>query len=380
LTHEQHDRAISSFKERVFGAQSVIQVEGQEFDPATEFCIVQDGSVVCSKEGTELCQLKRGESFGKLAPFGEAVCMSTVAAGIEGTRLLCVSRKEFWAAMQTVPRAVDTPLSSGVLDAKLDRLLARADTLGRDPAAVRVLQAFEIDSMAFEEACNDVNELAAASWRAIMVCKQLVSARQTTQHDNSDPSSWKLYALLKKVVRSFRARRVAEVKAEFGPHEKVVTRVQARIRGFLERRRLREDSMDAAQAGADAARRDLADLVDAELDFWDWPRVSMRLLHTWTLFQGRTAFSPVRVSRRCWSTAICGMQRRKAISLLPTVSRRSSFKKRCSTRRWANSSRLWYDSCAATVCGYADATILIATFFSLIKSRPLLRLCAASVE
>jgi hypothetical protein len=160
------------------------------------------------------------------------------------------------------------------LDAKLDQLLDKVDRAAKNGAATRALDAFEIDAIAFEDACKDLNDLAAASWRAIMVCKQLAAARQKTLHSDSDRTSWKLYFLLRRVVRSFRARRVAEVKAEFGPHENVVTRVQARIRGFLERRRLRQDSVDAAKAGADAALRDLADLSNAELDFWDWPRVS----------------------------------------------------------------------------------------------------------
>jgi hypothetical protein len=165
----------------------------------------------------------------------------------------------------------DESASNNELDAKLDQLLEKVSS---NPAGSRALDAVEIEAIAFEEACKDVNVLAAASWRAIMVCQQLVAARQKILHDNSDQTSWKLYFLLRKVVRSFRARRLAKLKAEFGPHESVVRRVQARIRGFLERRRLRQDSARAAKAGAAAALRDIADLKHEELDFWDWPRVS----------------------------------------------------------------------------------------------------------
>ena len=289
LTKEQHRRAITSFKEQVFSGGAVIHVEGKAPDPATEFCIVQDGSVICSIEDTYKKTLNGGATFGRLDPFGKAVCITTVAAGAEGVRLLCASRQDFWTSLQ--PSIADTNVSKSGMDAKVDddpvvdtrldaklehmqKLLEKADRAAQNGAANRALDACEIDAIAFEDACKDVNDLAAASWRAIMVCKQLISARQKTLHDGSDRTSWKLYFLLRRVVRSFRSRRIAAVTAEFGPHEKVVTRVQARIRGFLERRRLRQDSADAAKAGANAAMRDVGNLTNAELDFWDWPRVS----------------------------------------------------------------------------------------------------------
>ena len=283
LSAEQYESVLGSFKERVLERGCVIQLEGQAAESATEFCVVQEGSVVCTKGDLEVCSLKRGECFGEIAPFGETPCANTVAVETEQARLLCISRTEFWAAMQVKSATTDAepePATDADLhaemSAKLDMLLANARDApfgGALGGPNRVLHAAEIDAMAFEEACKDLNELAAASWRAIMVCKQLLVTRQTTSRDESSAPSWKLHALLTKVVRSFRARRIAKVVAEFGPHETIIMQVQARIRGFLERRHLRQDSAGAKEVGAAAAKRDLADIKDAELDFWDWPRV-----------------------------------------------------------------------------------------------------------
>ena len=134
-------------------------------------------------------------------------------------------------------------------------------------------QATRMDIITFEDACSDLNELATATWRAILVCKNLVATRQTTSREKQAAPSWKLCLLLARVVRAYRARRIARVKAEFGPHEKVVTQVQARIRGFLERRGLRTDAARAEQEGEADAKKDVDSINDAELDFWEWPRV-----------------------------------------------------------------------------------------------------------
>ena len=125
-------------------------------------------------------------------------------------------------------------------------------------------QATRMDIITFEDACSDLNELATATWRAILVCKNLVATRQTTSREKQAAPSWKLCLLLARVVRAYRARRIARVKAEFGPHEKVVTQVQARIRGFLERRGLRTDAARAEQEGEADAKTMIAKMLEAQ--------------------------------------------------------------------------------------------------------------------
>lgn len=277
LSAAQFGRVVATFTTKSLILGAVIFAEGAPVTENSEFSIVEEGTVSVVKGGVEVCELGRGECFGELAMISGQPRKTTVVAKSEHVRLLSVERRLFWAAVAPANKAENTNDALCEVKQQLTMLQEALQAQCRSPKRSRkVLRATEIDIMSFEEAAEDLNELASASWRALTVCKQLVATRQTTAHASTTGATWRLNALLVRVVKAFRANRIARVKAEFGPHEDTLTRVQARIRGFLERRRLQRDDSEASIKGTEAAKVDIANIADKELEFWDWPRVSAR--------------------------------------------------------------------------------------------------------
>ena len=275
LTAAQYSRLCDCVTQRTFQSGSVIFTEGDDVSSTSQFYIVEQGVVSASEHGGDAHDLGSGECFGELAIISGRPRQSTVLAKSEVV-LLCIERCSFWAAI-TGSAEDDSKTGRAIWSEVKQQMQQVHDALRAQrrgsPQRERLLQATELDIMGFEAASKDLNELAAASWRALLVSKQLVMTRQTTVNANAAGVPWRLNMLLARVVRVFHQNRVSRVKASFGQHEKIVTDVQARIRGFLERRRMRKDNDEALKSASSAAEGDIAGILGKELDFWDWPRV-----------------------------------------------------------------------------------------------------------
>ena len=267
LSPQQYSRVESSVVERSFQLGSIVFAEGSTVGSESCFYIIESGFVAVTRDGRGTEELQAGECFGELALISGRPRPCTVVAKTSIVRLLCLQRSAFWAAA-----GHDSSSKWAELKHHMQFVHAALETKQEQDVG-RCLRASEMDLLSFEAASKDLNVLTAASWRALIVSKQLVKTRQTTGHNGETEIPWRLNLLLARVVKVFQSNRISRVKAEFGMHEQVVTDVQARIRGYLERRRQQYDHVAAVKTASQAATEDIDGIASKELQFWDWPRV-----------------------------------------------------------------------------------------------------------
>jgi CRP-like cAMP-binding protein len=282
LPQERKTHILEKLVLRIHSRGDVIIRQGSEVDTESEFAIIQEGKVSVTKDGVLQCELGPGNCFGELALLSGKPRAATVMTVSESVRLLTLGRGAFCKALTEMPPEAATKIAEGwshtlLTDMKQEMELIRGTLRAQaeqDVAAKsHVVQATELDIMSLEEAVTDANELASAAWRALKICCRLIATRQTASSTTDTHAYMRVYLIIARFVRKYRARKALKAQAEFAAHEDVITRFQSRIRGFLARRRIIQDEKRIAKKSEAAVESDVESIVDSQVEFWDWPRV-----------------------------------------------------------------------------------------------------------
>ena len=282
LSQDRKQHMLNSFVVRLHSRGDTIVLQGASVDAESEFSIIQEGTVSVEKNNVVQCVLGSGDCFGELALISGNPRSASIVATSESVRLLSVGQHIFRKALMEMPTEGGASKSEGwdhaldkLADMKHEMELIRGSLWAQQvQKGAHLLDADQLDIMSLEEAVTDLNDLAAAAWRSLKVCNELNAMSSVTSTGTDCAQYLRLYMTLAKFVRRYRARKAKRVAIEFAPHQRIVTRIQSRIRGFLARRRVLHDQSGVEKIGKAAADADVRGVVQSEVEFWDWPRVS----------------------------------------------------------------------------------------------------------
>eukprot|EP01052_Picozoa_sp_SAG31_P015844 SAG31_NODE_1030_length_10250_cov_2.791942_3_plen_664_part_00 len=279
FTDEQMKHIISKFASCEHSCGDTIIEQGLPIDVNSELSIICEGTVTVSVNGSSTRSLGPGNAFGALALVPEKNWDASIIVQSESVRLATIRRTIFWDALQHTMMQ-SSKVNDGWQNAERHfadlktEIESMRGTLWsqQDQRGAQLLDAEQVEIIGLEEAIGDLNELAAAAWRALKICKEFHATRFAINAEADSKDHMRLYLILARFVRRYRTRKAQTVAAEFSSDEPVIIRIQARIRGFLARRRKLHEA--AQNMGTTAANSDVRGIVQSEVEFWDWPRVS----------------------------------------------------------------------------------------------------------